>query len=256
MQRPKVAWSFAALVFTCISHASVGVLASSDDEFHCDDGTILDPSLINDFFCDCGSDEPLTSACSHVASSKFLCRADGSQNEGRFIPSSRVNDNICDCCDGSDEFHNSTSRYAEKHQSAVACPNTCSTLSEEDVRLIRKLSQRRRQLVVAAQQSLAKQREEIVALKEQQPEFKSKIETLQKELVDLEAEERKQQRTYLSTQTSKMMTKLGLDKVSGQEAFELVFDFFNQQTAESSSLNRKFFHHIFKNQPRDSIAKT
>lgn len=34
------------------------------------------------------------------------------------IPSSRVNDNICDCCDGSDE-------WLTRNRSSVKCPNTC-----------------------------------------------------------------------------------------------------------------------------------
>ena len=79
--------------------------SETTDSHLCPDGTTqLAASLVNDFYCDCGNDEPLTPACSgHKHEAKFLCRADGSTNEGRRIPSSRVNDGICDCCDGSDE---------------------------------------------------------------------------------------------------------------------------------------------------------
>lgn len=35
------------------------------------------------------------------------------------IPSSRVNDGICDCCDGSDEW---LERFGKK----TDCPNTCA----------------------------------------------------------------------------------------------------------------------------------
>jgi hypothetical protein len=81
--------------------------------FHCLDGqSTLPYSQLNDDFCDCedGSDEPGTSACSGVAvmspqvsaGGGFYCVNRG--YEGRLIPSSRVNDGICDCCDGSDEW--------------------------------------------------------------------------------------------------------------------------------------------------------
>lgn len=59
---------------------------------------------INDNFCDFdeGNDENLTSACSYKAVS-FLC-INGPINYT--IPSSRVSDGVCDCCDGSDEIGN------------------------------------------------------------------------------------------------------------------------------------------------------
>lgn len=75
-------------------------------------------ALINDQFCDCmdGSDEPGTSACSHLLgrSLTFYC-----PNKGHVplrVPVSRVDDGICDCCDGSDE---------------TKCPNTCEQQAEQ-----------------------------------------------------------------------------------------------------------------------------
>jgi hypothetical protein len=56
---------------------------------------------VNDDYCDClddGSDEPSTSACPTAV---FHCQ---NGHSVRYLPSSRVNDGVCDCCDGSDEW--------------------------------------------------------------------------------------------------------------------------------------------------------
>ena len=76
------------------------------DTFACigDEGTVVPASSINDDFCDCtkdGSDEPGTSACSYLKSSRFYCKANPSKNF--YIYTSQVDDGICDCCDGEDE---------------------------------------------------------------------------------------------------------------------------------------------------------
>ena len=84
----------------------------------------VDPSKINDGYCDCpetGEDEPDTDACSGStqwpgvqtpdasAAPLFVCP----QQPTLQIPHSRINDGICDCCDGMDE-------------PGMRCPDTCA----------------------------------------------------------------------------------------------------------------------------------
>ena len=98
-----------------------------DRRFHCLDGVqVLPYDRLNDDYCDCddGSDEPGTSACSGVVTwlptessgSGFYCANQG--YVGQLIPPSRVNDGICDCCDGQDEW-----------AGAAACPDGCAALA-------------------------------------------------------------------------------------------------------------------------------
>ena len=94
---------------------------------------LLPPELVNDDYCDCadGSDEPSTAACSGlVPHACFVCRRDigtGMHREDpRCIPISRVNDGICDCCDGSDEIW--ASGGLTLTASPPHCPNTCAAV--------------------------------------------------------------------------------------------------------------------------------
>lgn len=79
---------------------------NKDDYFYC---TTTQEKIkfkqVNDDYCDCledGSDEPETDACSN---GNFFCAFQKSfEQYPHMIPSNRVNDGICDCCDGSDEW--------------------------------------------------------------------------------------------------------------------------------------------------------
>uniref|UniRef100_A0A1B6HK90 Glucosidase II beta subunit N-terminal domain-containing protein n=1 Tax=Homalodisca liturata TaxID=320908 RepID=A0A1B6HK90_9HEMI len=70
------------------------------------DSIEIDMSRINDDYCDCptdGMDEPGTNAC---VNGRFFCNYQADlRNRPKSIPSSRVNDGVCDCCDGSDEWN-------------------------------------------------------------------------------------------------------------------------------------------------------
>lgn len=56
----------------------------------------------------------------HIFTINILLRHKTGRGRDVSIPSSRVNDNICDCCDGSDE-------WLTRNRSSVNCPNTCAT---------------------------------------------------------------------------------------------------------------------------------
>lgn len=94
-------------------------------------GRVISKDMVNDDYCDCpedGSDEPRTNACTNA---KFRCQK---VKKGFFsvIPSAWVNDGVCDCCDGSDEWLQKKvdlilSRETQKKVGRYLspCPNVC-----------------------------------------------------------------------------------------------------------------------------------
>ncbi|KAF8841281.1 hypothetical protein BDN67DRAFT_928581 [Paxillus ammoniavirescens] len=92
-------------------------IATTSGTWKCLDGSKeIAWNAVNDDYCDCadGSDEPGTSACPDTT---FYCTNAG--HIGTTIPSSRVNDGLCEpeCCDGSDE-------------APGVCPNSCRQIGE------------------------------------------------------------------------------------------------------------------------------
>ncbi|BFF90633.1 glucosidase 2 subunit beta [Drosophila madeirensis] len=91
-----------------------------EGKFKCLDGSKeIAFDHLNDNYCDCeadGSDEPSTNACTN---GRFYCRYQKRHITGRgrdkYVASSRVNDHVCDCCDGSDEW-----------TTHVKCRNDCA----------------------------------------------------------------------------------------------------------------------------------
>lgn len=92
--------------------------------------TIIPEDFVNDGYCDClgGEDEYGTSACSGIKLWSGVMVSDGLDAkeificpiEGINIPMSRVNDGICDCCDGSDEIIGQNGSHD--------CPENCKSV--------------------------------------------------------------------------------------------------------------------------------
>lgn len=160
--------------------------------FTCLDGSkTMKLSRVNDQHCDCadGSDEPGSSACTTVAragsapspsSFRFQCTNEGFPNlHKQVFFHSRVNDGICDCCDGSDEY---------LYPGSTQCPNICADYSAK-VEEEEKKREAHRQAGLRAREAL------LVKAKQQRSDWTTElqsiegvIEVLKKELEAAEAE--------------------------------------------------------------------
>eukprot|EP00930_Biecheleria_cincta_P044451 TRINITY_DN3056_c0_g1_i1.p1 TRINITY_DN3056_c0_g1~~TRINITY_DN3056_c0_g1_i1.p1 ORF type:complete len:805 (-),score=163.12 TRINITY_DN3056_c0_g1_i1:43-2457(-) len=115
---------------------------------------LLPASSVNDDYCDCpgdGSDEPGTSAC---RLGSFFCKNAGSVPQS--IRTSLVNDGVCDCCDGSDEW---TGPLAGRCP-AEACEVEATGISKRLATMLRS-EQRGRELVMQQLDSLPQKLESL-----------------------------------------------------------------------------------------------
>ncbi|KAI9924120.1 hypothetical protein MW887_007360 [Aspergillus wentii] len=164
--------------FSCISHPAVQIPFSS----------------VNDDYCDCpdGSDEPGTSACSHLSRHSPLTVADRPgnndleltlalpgfycKNKGHkpsYVPFQRINDGVCDyelCCDGSDEW---------ARVGGTKCQDKCKEIGKE----WRKQEEKRHKSLSSA---LKKKKELLVDSGRQQKEIEDHIKRLE---VEIQAQE-------------------------------------------------------------------
>lgn len=144
---------------------------------------------MNDDYCDCpdGSDEPGTSACSHLsrfspstpsdhpadgvdvtpALPGFYCKNKG--HRPSYLPFQRVNDGVCDydlCCDGSDEW---------AHVGGTKCEDKCKEIGKE----WRKQEEKRQKALTAA---LKKKKELLAEAGRLQKEIEDRITDLETEV--------------------------------------------------------------------------
>ena len=142
-----------ALLVSC-ALAALALSMADNEVFRCDNGKQIPRAFVGDDFCDCGSDEADTGACPDT-----LYTCSNLPHKSKQVFSSRVNDGLCDCCDGSDEW-----------QRPTLCPNTCIELAtahlkvfERGVRRKEELAKEAREASVRRKQQLESARAELLA---------------------------------------------------------------------------------------------
>jgi protein kinase C substrate 80K-H len=128
--------------------------------------------VLNDNFCDCGHDEPGTAACSFFSPQKFQCGSADIFNQT--IPSSRVDDGVCDCCDGSDE--------------ALYCRNTCKDLAQARQAELERLEQLKSMGLQAAEKIVASSKVQLESIMREAEANKALIEETENQIQHLREE--------------------------------------------------------------------
>ncbi|CUS11242.1 unnamed protein product [Tuber aestivum] len=166
--------------FTCLTNPHVSIPYKS----------------VNDDYCDCpdGSDEPGTSACSHLPHKSLAIRGFYCKNEKHtpaFLPLGRVNDGICDyevCCDGSDEWAG---------VGGVKCENKCGEigkaarkLAAERERLRNEGARKKKELLDGAKTMRIELEDNVKTTRVNIEELEEKVKWLEVQLKETEEKER------------------------------------------------------------------
>ncbi|KAK0304899.1 hypothetical protein LTR01_007103 [Friedmanniomyces endolithicus] len=214
-----------ASTFSCISNPSI----------------ILPLSRLNDDYCDCpdGSDEPGTSACSHLSSLSPHTSADHSRtgsnislalpgfyckNKGHiptYVPFTNVNDGICDytlCCDGSEEWD---------HVGGVKCEDRCQQIGKEFRKLdearqksLGSAGRKRKELVLEAGRLRREVEDRLQSLGAEIEGSEMKVKQLEAELVEVERREKGKVGRGPVQKVGKMGVLVGLAKQRSEELRE------------------------------------
>ena len=212
--------------FSCISNPSINVPFSR----------------VNDDYCDCpdGSDEPGTSACSHLSTLSPHTPADTvknaenitlalpgfyCKNKGHiptYVPFTNVNDGICDydlCCDGSEEYD---------HVGGVKCEDRCKEIGKEwkkhDEARQKSLSnaaKKRKELVKEAERLRQQVQDRIQSLGTEIEGGELKVKQLEQELAEVERKEKgKVVRGSVSQKAGKLGVLVGIARQRTEELRE------------------------------------
>ncbi|KAK0326364.1 hypothetical protein LTR82_002204 [Friedmanniomyces endolithicus] len=211
--------------FSCISTPSI----------------ILPLSRLNDDYCDCpdGSDEPGTSACSHLSPLSPHTPVDHSstgsnislslpgfycKNKGHvptYVPFTNVNDGICDytlCCDGSEEWD---------HVGGVKCEDRCQQIGKEFRKLdearqksLGSAGRKRKELVVEAERLRREVEDRLQSLGAEIEGSELKVKQLEAELVEVERREKGKVVRGAVQKVGKMGVLVGLAKQRSEELRE------------------------------------
>jgi len=219
----------------CAYNCIVARYYKSTDSFTC----ISSPSIslpvnrVNDDYCDCpdGSDEPGTSACSHlspngvrqpdfiaghhtpnstIALPGFYCKNKG--HIPAYIPFQNVNDGVCDyeqCCDGSDEWEGVAGGKCEDRCKEIG--KEWRKQDEERQRALGVAAKKRKELVIESQRIRREVEDRLKTLKTQVEGSDLKVQNLEKEFAEVERKE-KLKVTKASTGGGKLAVLLGLTK--------------------------------------------
>ena len=124
---------------------ALSALAEDAATFRCDNGKQIPRAFVGDDFCDCGSDEADTGACPDT-----LYTCPNLPHKSAQVFSSRVNDGLCDCCDGSDEW-----------QRPTLCPNTCLDLATAHLKVFERGVKRKDELAKEAREASVRRKQQL-----------------------------------------------------------------------------------------------